>query len=158
MMKHKAANDEAIPVIDHERYVPFLFISISNNLYRSASQFYQSRFGIGVTEWRLLSALAAAPSSTANHLCEIAQLDKAAASRSLKILEQTGYVAIAQHKTDARKRNVAFTPAGLKLYEDIVEAALSRQDRMVAGFSAEETDTLVALLGRVRANLAKLED
>ena len=60
-MKHTSASEKVLPVIDHDRYVPFIIISISNNLYRGASQFYQARFGIGVTEWRVLSALAAEP-------------------------------------------------------------------------------------------------
>ena len=158
MMKRSTAGDDTIEVIDHDRYLPFLIISISNNLYRRASQFYQSRFGIGVTEWRVLSALAAEPNSTANRLCGIAQLDKAATSRSLKVLESGGHVTIAPHKSDARKRIVAFTPAGLNLYEKILAVAMNRQKRMGAGFSAEETDTLIALLTRVRANLAKLDE
>ncbi len=157
-MKHTSASEKALPVIDHDRYVPFIIISISNNLYRGASQFYQARFGIGVTEWRVLSALAAEPNSTANRLCQIAQLDKAAASRSLRVLETGGYVAIAPHKSDARKRTVAFTPAGLALYEKILGVALKRQERMVAGLNPEETNMLITLLKRVRANLAKLED
>ncbi len=157
MMKRSSPSDETIKVIDLDRYLPFLIVSISNNLYRSASRYYQSRFGIGVTEWRVLTALAAAPNSTANRLCEIGELDKAAASRSLKVLEASGHVAIAQHKSDARKRIVAFTPAGRSLYEELVAVAKNRQERITTGFTAEETDTLIALLTRVRTNSAKLE-
>lgn len=158
MLKRSTANNETVTVIDTDRYLPFLIVSISNNLYRSASKYYQTRFGIGVTEWRVLTALAAAPNSTANHLCEIGELDKAAASRSLKVLESSGHVAIARHKSDARKRIVTFTLAGRSLYEEIMAVAKNRQARVAAGFTAEETDMLIALLNRVRANLAKLED
>ena len=157
-MKHPAGGEKPITVIDHDRYLPFLIISISNGLYRGATQFYQARFGVGVTEWRVLSALAAEPNSTANRLCQIAQLDKAAASRSLRVLETGGYVTIAPHETDARKRTVAFTPAGMALYEKILGVALKRQERMLAGLSPEETATLISLLQRVRSNVARLED
>ena len=157
-MKQPAGSEKAPHVIDHDRYVPFLIISISNSLYRSASQFYQSRFGIGVTEWRVMSALAAVPNSTANRLCQVAQLDKAAASRSLRVLENGGYVTVLPHETDARKRMVGFTASGLVLYEKILAAALKRQERMVSGFDAEEVGLLIALLQRVRANLVRLEE
>jgi len=157
-MKHTPPMEKSLPVIDHDRYVPFIIISISNSLYRGASQFYQSRFGIGVTEWRVMSALAAEPNSTANRLCQIAQLDKAAASRSLKVLETGGHVAIAPHKSDARKRTVAFTAEGVALYEKILGVALKRQERMVDGLTAEQIDLLIGLLKRVRANLSKLEE
>ncbi len=159
-MRHSASveKEKAVTIIDHDRYLPFLIISISNGLYRGASQFYQARFGVGVTEWRVLSALASEPNSTANRLCQIAQLDKAAASRSLRVLESGGYVAIEPHDTDARKRTVAFSPSGLALYEKILGVALKRQERMLAGLSAEETSALLSLLQRVRSNVARLED
>jgi DNA-binding MarR family transcriptional regulator len=158
MIKHSNASGETVKIIDLDHYLPFLIVSISNNLYRSASRYYQSRFGIGVTEWRVLTALAAAPNSTANRLCEIGRLDKAAASRSLKVLESSGHVAIARHKSDARKRIVAFTPAGRSLYEELIAVAKNRQERVAAGLTAQETDMLIALLTRVRANSAKLEE
>ena len=157
-MRHSASAEKAVTIIDHDRYLPFLVISISNGLYRGASQFYQARFGVGVTEWRVLSALAGEPNSTANRLCQIAQLDKAAASRSLRVLEAGGFVTIEPHNTDARKRTVAFTPSGLALYEKILGVAMKRQERMLAGLSAEEMATLLSLLQRVRSNVARLED
>ena len=156
MMKRSTASNETVTVIDLDRYSPPLIVSISNNPYRSAPRYYQSRFGIGVTEWPCPTALPAAPNRTANRLCEIGELDKAATSRSLKALESSGHVAIAQHKSDARKRVVAFTPAGRSLYEELVAVAKNRQERIAAGFTTEETDMLVALLTRARANSAKL--
>jgi len=149
--------EKPVPLIDHDRYIPFLIISISNGLYRGASQFYQSRFGVGVTEWRILSALAVEPNSTANRLCQIAQLDKAAASRSLRVLEQGRYVTITPHETDARKRTVALTPAGVQLYESILQIALKRQEKMVSGITREETTVLIGLLQRLRDNISKLD-
>ena len=69
-----------------------------------------------------------------------------------------GFVTVEPHDTDARKRTVAFTPSGLALYEKILGVALKRQERMLAGLSAEEMTTLLALLQRVRGNVARLED
>ena len=158
MLKLSATAEEDVTIVDSDRYLPLLIGSISNNLYRSASRSYQSRFGIGVTEWRVLTSLAAAPNSTANQLCEIGEIDKAAASRSLKALERSGHVAIAHHRSDARKRIVSLTPAGQSLYERIVEIAMKRQKSMTSGFTAQETETLIAMLRRLRANSAMLED
>jgi DNA-binding MarR family transcriptional regulator len=157
-MKTDANNETGPTVIDHERYVPFLITVISNSLYRSASPFYQARFGIGVTEWRVLSALAVEPNSTANRVCHIAQLDKAAASRSLKVLEKGGFVAIEPHQTDARKRKVELKPTGRELHDRILRVALRRQEQMLGGLSREETQSFVALLQRVRANIERLEE
>jgi DNA-binding MarR family transcriptional regulator len=157
-MKADGENNASPPVIDHEHYVPFLITVISNSLYRAASPVYQTRFGVGVTEWRVLSALGVEPSTTANRVCHIAQLDKAAASRSLRVLEKGGYVAIEPHQTDARKRKVELTTKGRELHDNILRVALKRQEQILGGLAREETQALIALLQRVRANLARLED
>jgi DNA-binding MarR family transcriptional regulator len=157
-MKPNADDGTIPPVIDHERYVPFLITVISNSLYRAASPVYQTRFGIGVTEWRVLSALAVEPNTTANRVCHIAQLDKAAASRSLKVLEKGGYVGIEPHGTDARKRRVELTASGHELHDKMLRVALKRQDQILGGLSREETQSFISLLQRVRANLARLEE
>ncbi|HYM17710.1 MAG TPA: MarR family winged helix-turn-helix transcriptional regulator [Micropepsaceae bacterium] len=157
-MKADGENSASPPVIDHEHYVPFLITVISNSLYRAASPVYQTRFGVGVTEWRVLSALGVEPNTTANRVCNIAQLDKAAASRSLRVLEKGGYVAIEPHQTDARKRKVELTIKGRELHDNILRVALKRQEQILGGFAHEETQALIALLQRVRANLARLED
>src|SRR5690349_8838967 len=134
-MKPTADGSTVPPTIDHERYIPFLITVISNGLYRAASPVYQTRFGIGVTEWRVLSALAVEPNTTANRVCQIAQLDKAAASRSLKVLEKGGYVAIEPHRTDARKRKVELSTSGRELHDKILRVALKRQELILDGFT-----------------------
>jgi DNA-binding MarR family transcriptional regulator len=154
-----SGDDNSVPsVIDHERYIPFLITVISNSLYRAASPVYQTRFGVGVTEWRVLSALAVEPNATANRVCHIAQLDKAAASRSLRVLEKGRYVAIEPHQTDARKRRVELTPLGHELHDKILRVALKRQEEILGGLSRDETLNLISLLQRLRANLTRLEE
>ena len=48
-------------VLDLDRYVPALITFIANKLSRSATTLYQKRFGVNVTEWRILSLLAIEP-------------------------------------------------------------------------------------------------
>ena len=52
-------------VLDLDRYVPALITFIANKLSRSATVVYQKRFGVNVTEWRILSLLAIEPEISA---------------------------------------------------------------------------------------------
>ena len=50
-------------VLDLDRYVPALITFIGNKLSNSATVTYQKRFGVNVTQWRILSQLAIEPGS-----------------------------------------------------------------------------------------------
>jgi hypothetical protein len=62
-----AANKAGSPgeVLDLDRYVPALITFIANKLSRSATTLYQKRFGVNVTEWRILALLAIEPAISA---------------------------------------------------------------------------------------------
>jgi hypothetical protein len=58
-------------VLDLDRYVPALITFIANKLSRSATVVYQKRFGVNVTEWRILSLLAIEPEISAARICHV---------------------------------------------------------------------------------------
>src|SRR5690606_34777650 len=69
--------------LDLDRYVPGLLLWLSNKVSSSASALYHERFGVSVTEWRVLAYFKIHPWSTASKACELMGLDKAAVSRSI---------------------------------------------------------------------------
>ena len=82
-------------------------------------------------------------------VAEMADLDYAAASKSLKLLQQRGLVAIEQTQRRGRAAIASLTPEGLVVYRQLRSAARRRQQRLVAAFTPEEVDTLWSLLRRV---------
>src|ERR1700681_2352438 len=86
-------------VLDLERYVPALITFIANKLSRSATVLYQKRFGVNVTEWRILVLLAIEPGIPASRICHVIGFDKGPVSRTLSIMRERGLVAI---KTDPK--------------------------------------------------------
>jgi DNA-binding MarR family transcriptional regulator len=114
-------------------------------------------FGIGIIEWRILYALAADPNLSANAICSRIDLDKAAASRSIQVLERLGYLTTATDPSDARRRTIALTPAGLALHDRVLKVALEREEHLLAGFDAEERELLLGLLRRMYANAIAMD-
>src|SRR5258708_40017619 len=62
--------------LDLERYVPAFVTFIANKLSRSATAFYQKRFGVNVTEWRIMSLLPIQPGITASRICHVIGFDQ----------------------------------------------------------------------------------
>ncbi len=75
-------------IVDIANYAPFLLNAVSNAWGRKTSTIYRRDFGLGITDWRVISMLNIEPGITASRICDVIRLDKAAASRSLKTLMQ----------------------------------------------------------------------
>lgn len=142
---------------DRDRSFPMLISTIANKISRGGSRVYLQLFGIGIIEWRILHVLAENAGATAQSVCNKIDLDKAAASRSLQVLEQRGYVIAAAHPNDARKRTLALTPAGQSIYERILPVALQREQHLLRGFSEADRDQLLTLLRRMHANAVEMD-
>ena len=90
-------------VLDLDRYVPALITFIANKLSRSATVLYQKRFGVNVTEWRILSLLAIEPEISAARICYVIGFDKGPVSRTLAVMEQNGLVTIRADERTAER-------------------------------------------------------
>lgn len=143
-------------VIAADRYVPGLVRAVANRLEGGASRFYRKHYGIGLSEWHILVALAADPWITSPVLCKNAGLDKAAVSRSLARMEEQGLVL--SRDTSGRSRATALTAKGRRLHDRIAQAAVAREEQLLAEFSPKQVDTLVSLLTALSKAAAGLTD
>ncbi len=150
----RATKSDSAQVLDLDRYVPALITFIANKLSRSASVLYQKRFGVNVTEWRILVLLAIEPGIPASRICHVIGFDKGPVSRTLRIMQERGLVAIKTDPKDGRTHSISLTPKGRATHDDIIGVALERERRLLACLQKEEREVLINLLGRVHGNLA----
>jgi DNA-binding MarR family transcriptional regulator len=137
------------------RHVPGLILWISNKLSSSASQLYVPRFGISLTDWRVLAFFELHPWSTAAQACVSMDFDKAAVSRSANLLQQAGY--LKSRPQGLRKIEYSTTATGKTLYKRMFEVALAREEALLTGLSAAERETLIRLLQRLLANVGAVQ-
>ncbi|TGD95279.1 MarR family winged helix-turn-helix transcriptional regulator [Methylobacterium nonmethylotrophicum] len=152
----EAAGATPGPRLDLERYVPALLTFVANKLSHSASATYQRRFGVNVTEWRIMSLLAIEPGIPAARICQVIGFDKGPVSRTLASLEKRDLVAVEADPDDARRRLIRLTMRGEALHDEIIVVALERERRLTACLTPEQRDTLIDLLNRLHANLPAL--
>lgn len=139
--------------LDLERYVPALITFIANKLSRSATNVYQRRFGVNVTEWRILSLLAIEAGIPASRICHVIGFDKGPVSRTLAMMQERGLVAIKTDPQDKRSHSIALTAKGRATHDDVIAVALERERRLLDCLRKDEREVLIGLLFRIHGNL-----
>ena len=143
---------------ERDRSFPMLISTIANKISRGGSRVYLQLFGIGIIEWRILYVLAETPDATAQAVCNKIDLDKAAASRSLQVLEQRGFVVAGAHPSDARKRTLSLTASGRALHDRILPLSTQREQQLLRGFTETEREQLLGLLRRMHVNAVEMDN
>jgi DNA-binding MarR family transcriptional regulator len=129
-----------------QQHITVLLVGIGLRLNRGATAFYRSAFDLGMAEWRLLLVLGSTEALNVGELSEAADLDKAAVSRSLALLEERGLVSVAQTRTRGRAAIATLTPDGKKLSARLMQVSLQRQARLFRNFAKADKDRLNGLL------------
>jgi len=135
------------------RFIAAYIMGVANRLANGASSHYRKHFDIGMSEWRALMAIGTSTHRIVREVAEMADLDYAAASKSLKLLQQRGLVAIEQTQSRGRAAIASLTPRGLDVWRRLRASARARQRRLLAAFTPEEIETLWSLLRRVEAQV-----
>lgn len=145
-------------VLDLGGYVPYFLTAISNTWSRSSSRLYLDLFGVGVTEWRVMSQLAIEPAIPAQRICEVIGLDKGAVSRSVASLVAGGHVDEHTDARDARRQVLELTASGYALHDRLIAVATARETMMLEGFTPDERAQLTDFLHRLHAKLPELRE
>lgn len=111
--------------------------------------------GIGVQEWRVLAALAAAGEQRLSDLADLTSIDLSTLSRLVGRMARDGLVAYGRVAGDRRERRVALTAAGRRKTRAILPTARRYERMALKGIGAADARQLKRLLRRVYANLAR---
>jgi DNA-binding MarR family transcriptional regulator len=121
-----------------------------------AGQIYFARrlgeFGLGAGQYPLLSVLFAKEGLNQEELASYLGVDKAAVTKALRKLEESGYVERRGDEADARMRRSWLTAKARRARARILAIEEDWRALLVAGLSADEEKSLEALLARLEAN------
>jgi DNA-binding MarR family transcriptional regulator len=141
----------SVHALDLDSYVPAYLTFLAGKQSNSASATYRPKFGVGITDWRIMALLATEPWISAGRMCDVIGLDKAAVSRSLRGMKSSGIVEV--KRDDQSRQLVALTRKGLNLHDRIVKISLEREQRLLGSFSVFERKMLVSFLSRMHAQV-----
>ena len=136
-----------------DNYVPAYLTYLAGKISSSASATYRPKFGVGITDWRIMALLATEPWISAGRVCDVIGLDKAAVSRSVRGMKSKRIVEIRQIDEEQSRHLVALTRKGLNLHDSIVKLSLAREQQLLRNFSMAERKILLNFLSRMHAQV-----
>lgn len=147
-----AATEHTVPehaVLELERFLPYRLSVLSNRVSQSIADTYIERFGLAVTEWRVIAVLGRYPDLSANAVAERTAMDKVAVSRAVARLLARGLLQREIHGDDRRRSVLALSETGYRIYDEVAPLALECERRLLAHLDSGERALLDALIDRL---------
>ena len=146
------------PGLDLEHFLPYRLSVLSNRISQAIAARYARRFGIGVTEWRVIAVLGRYPGLSAGAVAARTAMDKVAVSRAVARLLERGLVERDTHGDDRRRSVLALSRNGQRIYDDIAPLALDLERRLLSRLDRDERAALDALLDKLADGIGHLAD
>jgi len=136
-------------LLELDRFLPYRLSVLSNRISQDIARLYAERFGLGVTQWRILAVVGRYPGLSATELAERTAMDKVAVSRAVNALIGERLLSRQADGADRRRSRLRLSLRGRRSYDQIVPLALEYERRLLSGLSADERQALQRLLGRL---------
>ncbi|MDK3020826.1 MarR family winged helix-turn-helix transcriptional regulator [Pseudodonghicola flavimaris] len=137
---------QTLPEFDLDGYVPFRFAVVAHQLSRDLAIRYKDRFGISITEWRVLVNIGYSGDVSIRDIERRVSLEKSKVSRAASRLEAAGYLSKCVDESDRRLIKLALTEKGTTLLAEIVPIAQAYQAEVEA-LLGDKFEMLQELLG-----------
>lgn len=145
-------------VLELEHFLPYRLSILSNRISQTISGLYGQRFGLAVTEWRIMAILGRYPDLSAGEVAERTAMDKVAVSRALARLLERGLVQRDTHGDDRRRSVLELSPVGYTVYDEVAPMTLECERRLLAGLDDTERAQLDVLLGKLAEGVGNIRD
>ena len=136
-------------VLELDRFLPYRLSVLSNRISQDIAALYGERFGLNVTEWRILAVLGRYPDLSATEVAERTAMDKVAVSRAVTSLLASGRLKRRLHGDDRRRSVLQLSAKGYRVYDEVAPLALEYERRLLEGLQADERSALDRLLSRM---------
>jgi DNA-binding MarR family transcriptional regulator len=137
-------------LLDLEHFLPYRLSVLSNRISTAIARVYAARFGLSISEWRLIAVLGRFGPLSANGVAERTYMDKVRVSRAVQKLLERGLVERATDGVDRRRSILQLSKDGRAIRAEVAPLALDIEQRLLgplSGADRAELDRLLGLLG-----------
>jgi len=131
---------------DLDRLFSYRLSVLSNRISGAISREYHRRFGLAITEWRVMAVLGRFPGLSAGEVAARTAMDKVAVSRAVARLLERALIQREIHGDDRRRSVLTLSETGYAIYDEIVPMALACEQRLIATLDEQERATLERLM------------
>ena len=146
---------EPLPnVVASSSFTPRLLAILSTALAWRQSMLLREAFQLGNNDWRVISALATKPGSSATEVTEFLSMNKAVVSKAVNTLIDRDLVASREGPRGSRL--LFLTRGGAQMHDQMLPIALECEGIILGNLSPKEVRQLHALLDKLMAQLPEL--
>lgn len=136
-------------MLDLEDFLPYRLSVLSNRISNKIARTYEERFGLSVTEWRVIAIVGRYPGTTATEVAERAAMDKVAVSRAVGRLIDAGRLERQDNRDDRRAKRLYLSGEGQAIHDAIVPAAKAFERDLLEALDADERRRFLRSLERL---------
>lgn len=139
-----------------DRFVPYRLSVLTNTISRALALGYAERFGLTISQWRIVAVLGHDPDLSAVEVAKRTVMDKVTVSRAVTALESDGRLIRRVDSSDRRLSRLRLSAAGRAVYREIVPLARSYEMQLLSTLSASERNAFNDLLTRLTQQASAL--
>ena len=134
---------------DLQNFLPYLLNLAAERSSLEFQAHYKSHYGMLRIEWRVLFHLGRYGQMTAKDICVRARVHKTKVSRAVAALERKRYLKRSTDAADRRQEDLALTPAGQRVFEDLTASAAVYDAKLAGALTPEENEFLRGCLRKI---------
>jgi DNA-binding MarR family transcriptional regulator len=139
-----------------DTYLPYRLSVASNKVSALIAKAYETRFGLTVTQWRLLVILSGGAALSQKGVIERSAMDKVTISRAVAATVTRGLVIRSNGAQDRRTDVLTLSDAGRAIVEEVTPLVLALEASLVEVIGAGEAIALDDMLRKLEAQADKL--
>lgn len=139
-----------LPALDFAHFLPYRLSVLANTISRDIASEYEERFGLSVTQWRVMAILGRHDDLAARDVAQRTAMDKVAVSRAVAGLIEDELVSRKVAPNDRRESRLRLTASGRHIHDQIVPLALEHERRLLERLDTEEQRWLMRILNRLQ--------
>ena len=144
-----------------EDFLPYRLNVLATLVSQALSRIYTGRYGIGISEWRVLVTLGQHGAMTGKTIGTQSHMHKTKVSRAVALLEQRKLVAREVNRDDMREAFLSLSAAGRAIYDELTPVALDFARNLLDAVDATDRsafDRAITSLTKYSATLANAPD
>jgi len=147
---------QGVPVshFDLDTFLPYQIAVLSQRVSEGFARHYRARFGITVSEWRVVAHLSQQEAVSVREICRRVNMDKPKVSRAASRLEEKGFVRKVENLRDRRLVELSLTEQGHQMVDELAPLAREFEAELVNALGGDDS-TLRGQIARLNAALER---
>jgi DNA-binding MarR family transcriptional regulator len=139
-----------------EDFLPYRLNVLATLVSQALSRIYSGRYGIGISEWRVLVTLGQYGAMTGKAIGAQSHMHKTKVSRAVALLERRKLVTREVNRDDMREAFLSLTPEGRAIYDELTPLASDFARSLLDAVDAADRPALDRAINRLTEYSATL--